>query len=297
MIQGISDAVTAGLGLSFTALGGYFLQEKTGFNLRAADKAFLFAFPVLYNLGTYLTLYQNGYFNLEKRGVYELFFYLHLKNPLNLALLILMLATGVLKDLKRPFAVFVFAYIIFFYAYIFYGQWAQTWLGKELRNFDTPTSREKNGPDGALPDTTLNLFQFYFIGPERDTSKLSATPGKFILLETWSETCLPCIKAMRELPDFYRSLQDKMDVYYVYEHPKEQVRQQFDRIFQFESIHQKSRIRIDLQQALYKAMNMEGLPCFLLFDSSGKLRYLQQGYPGKDAISQMIREKIAKHER
>ncbi|MDX1911555.1 MAG: hypothetical protein SFV22_08730 [Saprospiraceae bacterium] len=294
MTQGVSDAFTAGLGLSFTFLSIYFLQEKTGFNPGRTDRALLLFFPMLYALGTYIVLYNNGYFDWKKRGVYELVFYLHLKNPLNLALLMAVLSTGSLKDLKRPVHIFIFTYATLFYSYIFYDQWKYTWMGKELRNFNAVTSREASEPNAKdiMPDTTVNLLNFSFIGPDLDTSVLETAPDKFILLETWSESCLPCIKAMHELPDFYRSLQDKMEVFYVYEHPGEVTERQFVPIFQFKSIQDKSKIRIDVQQQLQHALGIKGLPFFLLFNSKGKLVFYQRGYPGKEEMMQKISEKI-----
>lgn len=297
MTQGVSDAVTAGLGLSFTCLSLYFLQEQPGFKLGRADKAYLLFFPMLYDLGTYVVLFSNGYFDWDKRGAYELIFYLHLKNPVNLALLMAVLSVGILQDLKRPAHIFIFTYLTLFYSCIFYDQWTHTWMRKDLRNFDTGKSREATEPnsDYILPDSTVNLSNFSFIGPDLDTSILETAPGKFILLETWSETCLPCIKAMHELPDFYRSLQDNVEVFYVYEHPEEETRRQFAPIFQFESIREKKNIRIDLRQQLYHALGMKGLPYFLLFNSKGELVFYQRGYPGKDVVMEKINENISKH--
>ncbi len=169
-----------------------------------------------------------------------------------------------------------------------------TWTGSKARNFDTEQAKGTDNPDanGLQLDSTVSLFDYPFIGPSLDAAILKTELGKFILLETWSETCFPCIKAMEELPDFYQSIQDKVDVYYVYENKKLRVRKQFDMIFNFKSIQDKSKIRIDIDQNLYDALGMQGFPYFLLFDSNGKLIYLQRGYTGKDAIANKILEKI-----
>ena len=63
-------------------------------------------------------------------------------------------------------------------------------------------------------------------------------------------------------------------------------------IFNFKSIKDKSKIRIDINQNVYDALDMQDFPYFLLFDSTGKLIYLQRGYTGKDAIANKILEKI-----
>ncbi len=294
MGSGMSDFYTAAMGLSFTFLSLYFLQKHYHFGLGIGDKIALCVFPILYGLATYLVLYDNGYFNPNKRNWYQLLFYIHLLNPINIALIVSILGLTKLKDLSKPVNVFIFVYITLFYSYIFHHQWMSVWMGSKPGNFDTEQAKGTDNPDanGLQLDSTVNLFDYSFIGPSLDAAILKAEPSKFILLETWSETCFPCIKAMTELPDFYQSVQDKVDVYYVYENKKPRVRKQFDMIFNFKSIHDKSKIRIDIDQNLYDALGMQGFPYFLLFDSNGKLVYLQRGYTGKDATANKILEKI-----
>lgn len=294
MITGMSDSYTAAMGLSFTFLSLYFLQKAYHFDLSAGDKIAILAFPILYDIGAYFVLYDNGYFNPNKRSSYQLLFYIHLINPINIALLVSILGLTKLKDLSKPANAFIFVYITLFYSYIFHHTWMYSWTGTGTKNFDTEQAKGTDGPNAnsLQLDSTVNLFDYSFIGHSLDTAILKAESGRFILLETWAETCFPCIKAMNELPDFYQSIEDKVDVYYVYENNKARVRKQFDMIFNFKSIKDKSKIRIDIDQSLYDTLAMQGFPYFLLFDSNGKLIYLQRGYTGKEATANKILEKI-----
>ncbi|MFQ5447875.1 MAG: TlpA family protein disulfide reductase, partial [Saprospiraceae bacterium] len=130
------------------------------------------------------------------------------------------------------------------------------------------------------------------INSDLDTVNLLNSLDKYILLETWNETCLPCIKAMKELPDFYKSMQSKMETYYLYENSNERVRKKFDKIFNFKNIKDKTKILIDINEELYKGLNMKGFPYFLLFDSQGNLIYHSRGYIGKEILSKQILEHI-----
>jgi len=293
MGSGMSDGYTAAMGLSFTFLSVYFFQQKYRFQVGFWGKAAILAFPVLYGVATYVTLASNGYFSEKRHNAYQMFFYIHLINPVNIALLVLVLGLTRLKDLSKPVNIFIFVYITLFYAYIFHWPWMVSWAGQPSKSFDTEKSKSALlDADMLALDTTQNLSKFKFVGPNLDTLTLQSRSGKFVLLETWNETCFPCIRAMDELPDFYAAVEDRMDVYYVYENSKERVRSEFGKIFSFEKIKDKSKIRIDIGQSLYDGLGMQGFPYFLLFDSEGKLVYHCRGYIGKDALSKQIWERI-----
>ena len=98
--------------------------------------------------------------------------------------------------------------------------------------------------------------------------------------------------AMNELPDFYKTIENKVDVYYLYESGKETVRKKFDKIFSFKNIDDKSKILIDINQELYNSLNMKGFPYFLLFDSTGNLIYHSRGYIGKENLCKQLTEHI-----
>lgn len=294
MYKGTSDGYTAALGLSFTFLSVYFLQKARDFSLGVSDKAVILLFPVLYAVGAYASLAGFGFFNTRKRNLYQLLFYIHLLNPINIALLVLVLGLTKLKDLSKPANLFIFIYLTLFYAYIFHKEWMVAWAGVPLKSFDTEKSDSPAilGATAPVLDSTFNLSQFSFIGPQLDSAALPLRGDKFVLIETWNENCLPCIKAMGELPNFYDAVQDRLDVYYVYESHKARERQMFDQIFHFQHIHDKSKIRVDINQSLYDSVGMEGFPYFLLFSPTGKLVYQCRGYGGKYSLTQQIMERI-----
>ena len=288
-----SDDYTSAMGLSFTFLSIYFLQKEYDFKLSLSDKLFVIAFPVLYLISWYFIIF-NTYFTNFKYSLYFKLFYIHIINPLNIALLVLLLGLTKMKDLSKLSNLFIFIYITLFYAYFFHSAWRGFQFASLTKNFDTEKIIEPETQKAKEPDLnyTVNLSDFSFINSDLDTLSSLNSSEKYILLETWNETCFPCIKAMKELPDFYRSIQNKAEVYYLYENSKEHVRRKFEDIFNFKNIEDKSKILIDINQDLYKELNMNGFPYFLLFDSKGNLIFHSRGYMGKEALSKQILEHL-----
>jgi thioredoxin-related protein len=290
MTSGKSDAYTAIMGMLFTFLSSYFLQKEYDFKLTVLDKITLAAFPILYLSASYFVLFDRGYFSTSKHGFYMVWFYIHLINPLNVACIVLLLGLTILKDVFKPLSIFIFMYIALFYAYLFHSDWRNIWIGSQMDDFDVelPQGARKDKQDDMKVNYAEHLSNFLFINASLDTIEISNAAGKYTLLETWSEGCFPCIKAMNELPDFYQSINNKVDVYYVYESDRASTRKNFKKIFNFESIKDKSQILIDINQELYEALNMKGFPYFLLFDSTGNLIYHSRGYLGKETLSSQI---------
>lgn len=294
---GMVNEKTAFMGLVFTPLSVYFLQREYDFTLSLWDKRTIAILPALYVFALYYTLYDLNYFKMQLNNFpafYQLFFYLHIINPITISFLVLLLAMSWLKDLTNPRNIFIFGFIAVFYSYFFMFEWKSKWFMGRQVNFDTEINSTADVQ--KLRDTSLNanvnLANFSFINSSLDTVNLVDHSGKYILLETWAETCPPCLKAIKEMPDFYASMKDKMSVYYVYEHRKASVRRNFDKIFGFKEIEDKSKMLIDIEQELYFALNMEGYPYFLLFDSTGKLVYHLRGYGDKDMIAARISEHV-----
>ena len=172
--------------------------------------------------------------------------------------------------------------------------WKSSWFGGRQQSFATEVQQkaEGSGPEASAINLQVNLSDFSFINASLDTVTLSDASGKYTLLETWSETCPPCIRAMRDLPDFYRSIENKVNVYYVYENRKASARNNFEKIFAFQEIKDKSKILIDMEQNLYQALQVNSYPYFLIFDSSGKLIHYIQGYNDKEMIAAEISKYI-----
>jgi len=141
-----------------------------------------------------------------------------------------------------------------------------------ITNFDE-TSNDKT----KEIKSDVNLADFQFINVDKDTTVFSNN-DKYILFETWNEGCIPCMRAFKEMPEFYASIKTQVDVFYLYEHHKESVRNEFEKIFNFRAIEDSSRILIDINQNLFNTMNMTGYPYFLLFDKKGNLKFWQCGF-------------------
>lgn len=296
-MSGLTNSYTAALGISFTFLSVYFLQQEYNFELSRLDKAFILTLPIICLIPIYITLYSSNALpklSLSIPSLYQNLFYIHLINPVLISLIILVLGMTKMKDLRKPVNIFILTYATIFYAYFLHPAWMSYWLGTQQSNFDTETSNSSDylKVNNFPLDSSVNLSNFSFINNKLDTTGLFTSSGKYILIETWSENCFPCIKAMAELPVFYETIKQDVDVFYLYENNKANARNKFDKIFSFKSIDDKSKILIDIDQNLYNSLRMQGYPYFLLFDSKGRLVYHFRGYPGRDVLSTQILEQI-----
>ena len=289
-----ANSYTAAMGLSFTFLSAYFLQKEYNFELSLSDIICIMCFPV----ATTAILYYNDYSHGLSIGKYPwifVLFYYQIINPHFIACIVLLLALTKLKHLTKPANIFIFICITLFYSYSFHPKWKVKQFTSLTENFDDSAGKSVKPQENTKSygvDYTVNLSEFTFIKHSLDTVSLVGASDKFMLLETWNENCFPCIKAMQELPDFYKSHENEMETFYLYEHPKGSVRNKFDKIFAFKGIEDKSKILIDIDQGLYKALKMSGYPYFLLFDSQGELVYHSRGYIGKSALSKEISKYI-----
>jgi len=296
LMAGMVDSYTAAMGLSFTFLSSYFLQREYDFDLSLSDKWLILALPTLFLFALYINLYDVGYLRLRRLdfgSLYVVFFYRHITNPVVIAFVVLLLGVTKLRDLRNPRNVFVFASITVFYAYFFMFTWKSNWFVTKPISFDTgmTLSAPPNEKSAAI-NYDIDLSDYSFINANRDTVNLLDDSGKYILLETWSEGCPPCIRAMEELSGFYQSIKDRVSVYYVYENRKASTRRNFDKIFSFNAINDKSRILIDIDQELYHAANMQGYPYFLIFSPNGKLVQHIHGYGDKEIVIDKISKSV-----
>lgn len=283
----MADNYTAALGLSFTFLSSYFLQRQYQFNISLADKLIILAIPAIFLIGLYVQLFDFGYFWSDSSGFSSLYmrsFYLHLINPALLAFIMLVLGLTWLKDLRNPANVFVFTFAALFFSYLFMPEWRKhsPYKGKKTAfNAESPVQKT------VQPEInySIKLADYSFINPSKDTISLPEGSEKYVLLETWAETCPPCRRAMQEMPEFYRLVAEKLSVYYVYESPKTSDRNNFDEIFSYDRIQDPASVLIDINQKFYKASNMQGYPYFLLFDPKGNLLTHVHGYSSRDSVA------------
>ncbi len=122
---------------------------------------------------------------------------------------------------------------------------------------------------------TYNLSDFKFINRNLDTVRLIST-GKPFLIETWRETCKPCVQSINDLQAFL-SKHTAVNQIYVYEQRR---KKDFSRemVFNFPKIKHKDRILIDINNDFMDKLGMPGYPYFLLFDKEGELVDYLSGY-------------------
>ena len=286
-----ANQFTAGLGLCFTFLSGYFFNEKIKKEDSNSLRYLVLFVTALYPMALYLQLFKSGFFERFADNFYELYFYVHFVNPLLVAFVTLVLVMFVWRDLYKPSSLFLFISITVFYSYFFFPDWRSFNLRSMTENFAGKESTEKVD-NVELNTTGIDLANFSFIDHKRDTVTILPIQKDFLLIETWNETCVPCIKAMKELPPFYEAIHQKLEFYYVYESSSERARNSFEKIFDFKHINHRERILVDVNQNFYNAIGMKGFPYFLLFNNKGELLDFWRGYPGKEKLSTGIESYI-----
>ena len=123
--------------------------------------------------------------------------------------------------------------------------------------------------------TELNLKDYLFIKQSKQQQPLPLDK-KFILLETWNETCPPCLKSIRNLQDTISNIKGLKN-YYLYQQRGQQ-KLSVDSILHYGLIKNKNKIIVDPQNRLYDSLRLNAYPYFLLFSSEGDLIDSYKGY-------------------
>ena len=193
--------------------------------------------------------------------------FISLLNPILWAFSTLLISSFLIKMLDMRVLFFI-SFISYFYAYhlhpFFKDDLDQNRLALEL-------IEEKN--------LTLekNLQDYYFENNKGDTINLK-TDKPYTLIETWNESCPPCIAAMADLQPLLDSMSSKVDHYYLYENGTAKLYTKKSKIYTFSRIQNKSKILMDLGNNFFKDSKMESFPCFLLFNKEGHLIDYFKGY-------------------
>jgi thiol-disulfide isomerase/thioredoxin len=135
-------------------------------------------------------------------------------------------------------------------------------------------SSDKEEINAKNLNDNINLNQFDFLDSKLDTTQFSLE--KPILIETWNETCSPCMASIRDLEpiiDSYSSLEHV----YLYEALVDE-RLSNEKVVAFEKIKNKSKIFIDIHNSFRDSTSMKSYPYFMLFDKKGNLIDYFAGY-------------------
>ena len=238
-------------------------------------------------IGFAYTFYANIYFKNDENHVLKiikyalpfayLFTYLIIPkegfaiiiSPILLGFIALIISDLFKKEALKPIHFIIPLTFFYVYAFSVFPIWERTLY--------VPTTETYDFAEDSITIEQTNLNEFQFLDANFDTINLT-TEKEYIIIETWNETCVPCIKAMTELPELYRKIDNRFDQYYLYEPNNKNGKVDYDKIFKFKKIKEKDKILFDLDKQFYTKLNIESYPYFMIYDKSGKCVYQQLGY-------------------
>lgn len=255
------NASTCFFGLAYAIIGTYIIQRELDFELDFWDKMVLLSMPLIYLfLSTSIQWVGFSHF---------------LMNPIFIGLT--MLSVGLIRfKNKYPFTpIFFLLSTAMFYSFFLFPSWEKIESRAEVRPFSAVETQE-NKLD-SKDEKEIILSDFLFMNHLLDTVNLNPR-SRYVLLETWNETCIPCLESIEDLAGFYDENENQFEVYFLYENRKKEIRENYKEIFSFSKIETKDRILVDLNQDLYRALGIQGYPYFLIFNPEGELVYQHYGY-------------------
>lgn len=125
--------------------------------------------------------------------------------------------------------------------------------------------------DGAI---NLNKFTFLHYGA---VNKKIDLDKKYTVVETWNETCPPCIAAIKDLDADFAAMSDSVAHKYLYVPP----RHTLDTAMIFSApimLPHKNDIMIDVGAEFFKKTKMNAYPYFLVFRKDGSMIDYIKGY-------------------
>ncbi len=126
--------------------------------------------------------------------------------------------------------------------------------------------------------TNHTLSDFSFLNSQMDSVVLTQL-NKPILIETWNETCGPCIQSIRDLQEILAKDTSFHHVYLYQYRGKKHL--DANTIFNYEEIKSSEKILIDIDNKLFETLQLNSYPYFLVYDREGRLRSYHSGYNRK----------------
>lgn len=192
-------------------------------------------------------------------------------NPILYGLIFVVFILFFVKNLTERYSVF---FIVFFaYLYSYYGYEYFKIAGNQEESM--MSSVEKR----YLNDE-INLKTYRFLDYKKDTVNIKA--NRLILIETWNETCPPCIRSINDLQPTIDSLSSKLQHIYLYESPTFGKKTDFSDVINFNLIQNKEKIYIDYNLQFFTEIGMNSYPVFLLFNREGVLVDYFTGYSSNE---------------
>jgi thioredoxin-related protein len=142
-----------------------------------------------------------------------------------------------------------------------------------------PMYKEDNMVKRVEPKIVVhhNLFDFRFITFSQDTILIESN-GKPFLIETWNETCAPCIASINDMQDTLTANLNFNHVYLYQQRDSKKNRLEANQILNYEKIKSKDKILIDLGNSLFDSLKLKSYPYFLIFNNKGELVKYRSGY-------------------
>lgn len=254
----IANSITTVITFLITAYSLLFLKRKF-----AVNNFILLLGPSFYMLATIFV-----------RGYEELIFF-----PITwiYVMYILLLFTCSMKSAFSHLAIFVFTL----------GFILSPYLEEESDEFSSFTKQYETVKQPNL------LYTYDLINSVGDTVHLKGN-GKPYLVETWNESCRPCIRSILEMQDSINKSTFFKHIYLYQAGSGKSLN--LDSIFNFKFIKDKSKIYIDVENKLLNDMGLNSYPFFIVFNSDGQMQKYFSGYRSeyRDQILQTLFSSLKK---
>jgi len=188
------------------------------------------------------------------------------------------------KNLSLKNFTFILTVALVYSFYLF----PKTGLGKLNDNYQEILLKDD---ERCQPNYNYTLDEFLFLNHQLDTICF-ANLDKPVLVETWNETCSPCIKSIKEMEDELTN-NPNFDVIYLYQ-TRGKKRLSNKAIFDYKFIKNKKNIYIDINGEFGTYMNLYTMPYYLMFNKASELVGTRYGYRSehKETFSREIENLI-----
>lgn len=249
-----SNALSIFVGLSFTFFSAWFWANNPNFGNKKRHYYLIFIGPVFYLLVSIFFSSSSGE-NLLSTII---------NSNIPIAFLFFC-AAFFARTADMPKMVVYALFAAYFYAFHLRPTFAPFSL--------TLAEREASAVRPPL-DTLHNLADFRFLTVNGDTT--SIPKGKPVLIETWNESCLPCVASINDLQGFFEKYPDVRHIY-LYENKKNNLPRKGQAYF-YPKIKQPEKILIDMNLTYFDTLGMNSYPYFLMYDANGNLVEYFAGY-------------------
>jgi thioredoxin-related protein len=124
-----------------------------------------------------------------------------------------------------------------------------------------------------------NIHDFVFLSKNLDTIKLKS--GLPMVIETWNESCLPCLKSIKNLREEFLLHQEYFNHYLLYENTKYPDTLNISYLSAKSIVSHNENLLFDLNFRYYKDLNIQLYPVFIFYDKNGEYITNMVGYSEK----------------